>query len=200
MKVFFSATSFMFEDYKKHYFAIRDHLVDSGHVLTHDWLHKFKESDKALPEKTPRSEYLKVIKGVEQGDVLIFESTLSSFSTGYLLTMGLQQKKPILVMWLESSPWANRKGFMEVIESEFLETTSYNEKNMKQVLDQFLNKYEKYGPRHRFNLVIDDVERQYLEWLSYEKFKTKTALIREMIRKDLGGDESYKKYLSSKRK
>ncbi len=199
MKVFFSCTTYNFEQYRSNYFAIRDYIADSGHVLTHDWIQKLRNfGEKQIPG-VGKDEYGKAVRGIEEADALVFESTLSSFSTGHLLTLGLQLKKPILVMWLDSSSWVGRKGFIESIEGENLELTSYNMSNYSLVLSSFLNKYETYGTKHRFNLVLDEQEWQYLEWLNYRSFKTRTKILRELITTNLLEDEEYRDYLSKKK-
>lgn len=196
MKILFSCTTFQFEKYRMYYFAIRDYIVTSGHVLTHDWMNKLRSASLPSIPKITEQEYRKVYKGVVEADALIFESTLPSFSTGHLLTLGLQMKKPVLVLWLDSSPWVYRKGFIESIHEKDLQLASYSMDTLQSKLSEFFKKYQSYKSKHRFNLVIDDVERQYLEWLNYQTFHTKTRIIRELIRKKLEHDEAYRQYLS----
>jgi hypothetical protein len=196
MKVFFSCTTYRFEEYQKYYYEIRDYIADTGNVITHDWLQTIRNRSSTEMPSVGKNEYKHIVAAIEDSDALIFESTLSSFSTGHLLTIGVQLKKPILVMWLDSSPWVNRKGFIEGIESANLDLTSYNNKNYKDILRAFLRKYSSYGAKHRFNLVLDDPEWQYLEWLNYRSFKTRSKILREVFRRQLEEDAEYCSYLS----
>jgi hypothetical protein len=198
MKIFFSATTHKIEELGKYYVKIRDHLVSNGNVLVHDWLPNVTEDRKtfSVPDILQPSEYKKAIQAIDDAELLIFETTQPSFSTGHLMTLGIQRKVPILVMWLDDSAWSKRRGMIEGIESEYLELSEYNEDDYKEILDAFINKYGDPQLKHRFNLVLDDAERQYLDWLSYQTFKSRTKLLREMIRCNLEEDAEYSSFLS----
>ncbi len=196
MKIFFSCSTYGFKDYKENYFLIRDHLIDDGHVILHDWLLKLKEHPKdKLVHEINNEEYKKIVKAVDEADLLIFEATVPSFSTGHLLTLAIQKKKPALFMWLDSSNWAKRKGFIYSIESEYIDIIPYNLSCYKNVIDSFIKKYSNYSNDQRFNLLIDKVERQYLDWKSNNTLKTRSNLIRSLIRKDMNNDNDYISYL-----
>ena len=197
MKIFFSATTYKFNELGDHYFMIRDHLIKSGNVIVHDWLSKIKKKGETydIPQAIASSEYRNAIEAVENADLVIFETTQPSFSSGHLMTLALQKKTPTLMMWLDDSPWSIRRGMIENIDSNYLELAEYNSENYAQILDSFINKYGNAELKHRFNLVIDDVERQYLDWLSYNTLKSRTALIRKMIRESVERDEEYKRFL-----
>lgn len=201
MKLFFSTTTNEINDHGARYLSIRKHLIKSGHTLVHDWLGNVTNSQNEfkIPQKLNINEYSKAIKSISDADAVIFESTLPSFSTGHLMTLALQQKKPTLVLWLDDSAWANRQGMIESIESEYLELKGYNLLTYKSVINEFLNKYGDTGLKHRFNLVIDDTERQYLDWLSYKTLKSRTRLIRDLLRSKITTDKEYSSYLSEKK-
>jgi len=135
------------------------------------------------------------VNAVESADLLIFEATVPSFSTGHLLTLAIQNKKPSLFLWLDSSDWAKRKGFIYSIESEYIEILPYNKNNYKEIIAGFINKYSDYSDSCRFNLFLNKAERQYLDWKSYSTFKTRSELIRRMIREHLRNDIEYVEYL-----
>lgn len=196
MKIYIGGSTFNFAERKKDFFKIRDYLVNEGHVIVHDWLNKYRDPDKD-PSKAilPKSEYDNVLKAISKSDVVIFENTHSGFSNGYLISHALQEKKATMVLWKEGSSWDKRPGFISGLESTLLELQSYNKKNLFEVVNGFLNKYGNANLRHRFNLVINDTERQYLEWLNYESFKSRTSIIRDLIQKDMDKNEKYKRFL-----
>ncbi|HOU76281.1 MAG TPA: hypothetical protein PK957_04140 [Candidatus Dojkabacteria bacterium] len=140
------------------------------------------------------------MSAVESADLLIFEATVPSFSTGHLLTLAIQNKKPSLFLWLESSDWAKRKGFIYSIESEYIDILPYNQKNYKNIISGFINKYSDYNDSCRFNLFLNKAERQYLDWKSYMTLKTRSELIRRMIRENLKSDFEYTEYLQRDKK
>lgn len=198
MKIFFSCSTYGFTEYKANYFAIHDYLVEQGHVIVHDWLSKLRSHPKKKRiNEIDNSEYNNILTAIEKADLLIFEATVPSFSTGHLLTLAIQNKKPALFLWLDSSDWANRKGFIYSIESEYIEILPYNIDNYKSVINGFTNKYSDYNDSCRFNLMINKAERQYLDWRSYNSMKTRSELIRRMIREQMNIDEEYREYLQS---
>ncbi len=201
VKIFFSATTYKIDELGEYYFLIRDHLIQSGNVLVHDWLSNVHQDGGTFtaPEVIESSEYKKAINAIEDADLVIFETTQPSFSTGHLMTLSLQKKVPTLVMWLDDSAWSQRRGMIENIDSNDLELSEYNKKTYKDVVNAFINKHGDSHLKHRFNLVFDDIERQYIDWLSYNTFKSRTRLIREMIREKIDNDTEYTKLLSRNR-
>ncbi len=202
MKIFFGASTSRFPEFKDYYTAIRDLLVEDGHVITRDWLNMYKNDFLNNPkrfdfafEKAPV--YEAVLKAAMEAEMLIFEDTVSSFSNGHLMTLALQRQKPVLVMWIKGKKKTYLKtSFIHGIKSDYLQISEYSMENYRDVVRSFINKYEKHYQRHRFNLVIDEVEKKYLDWASHKYNKTRTRLIKDAIRSKLEHDDEYKSYLS----
>lgn len=176
---------------------IRSYLIDQGHVIVHDWLPKIPKKDGKyqIAGRMSEKEYKKVMAALDESDLIIIESSQPSFSTGHVLTLALEKKVPVLVLWSERSPWYKRRGMVEHIESDFIQIAIYDEENYKEIINSFIKRFSTNGQKHRFNLVIDDSEKQYLDWACYRSFKSKTRIIRDMIRNNMNSDPEYRKYL-----
>jgi len=196
MKIFFGASTAEIIKYHEYYFSIREFLIEEGHVLTRDWLpitYKYAKKNKRI--KSVENIYEAVMRAVSDSELVIIEDTISGFSTGHQITMALQRQKPTLVLWQKSKKMHFNKGFIEGIKSDYLEVTQYDLKNYKEIIRAFINKYSKATQKHRFHLVIDEVERKYIEWAKFQKGKSRTKIIRQAIRKEIREDEEYQDYL-----
>lgn len=183
---------------------IRDFLVEEGHTITRDWLQNIRNKEEPIELTNPGSSpghaefiYKRVRRALEDADILILEDTVSSFSNGHLVTLALSRKKPILVLWNDKHKKIKKfkTNFIEGIESNYLEIHRYGEDNYKKIIRAFINKYSNANEKHRFHLVLDEVERDYIDWAQYHKGKSRTKVIRDALRKELDSDEKYNSYL-----
>jgi hypothetical protein len=198
MKIYFTCSTAEFLEHKKNYFAIRDLIVREGHILTRDWMRRATSRIEAGQEvlKDIQQIYDECIKGINDSELVIIEDTVSNFSTGHQITIALQRQKPTLVLWSKPKHRHFKQTFIQGIKSQYLEVAEYNLDNYQEIIKKFIKKYENASHKTRFHLVIDDVERKYLDWAQYQKNKSRTNVIREALRKYLDGDEDYQKYLS----
>ena len=74
--------------------------------------------------------------------------------------------------------------------------SEYDQKNLESIIGTFIEKYEDSGEKNRFHLVLNHLERRYLDWGQYAKGKSRTQIIRQALRKEIDSDEGYNKYLS----
>lgn len=198
MKVFIGLTTSEFEEYKEYYLSIRKHVIDLGHVITHDWLPTAAEQIKKPGWRDMNKIYWEVVNGINEADVVIIEDTVSGFSTGFETTIAIQRQKPILVMRTKKNNKYFPETFLDGIKSDYLEISHYTLEDCRTVISSFLNKYENATDRHRFNLVIDEVERKYLEWAKVKYELSRTQLIRRGLRKQIDNDTLYQEFLAQK--
>ena len=204
MKLFFGSSTSQFPKYKKYYYAIRDLLIEEGHVLTRDWIGIYRE-EFSHPKKTSaqpsfswkQSSYEQVIDAVFEAELIILEDTVSSFSNGHIMTLALQRRIPVLVLWIagEKKTYLKNK-FIQGIHSDYLEISEYDLTNYKDIIRKFIKKYTNAKEKHRFHLVIDELERNYLDWAQYNKGESRTNVIRKALRDKINSDTDYQKYLT----
>lgn len=199
MKIYFTSSTLEFLKYEKAYFDIRNFLVEEDHILTRDWLPHTKELVKAgqTEIRNIKQIYKECMKAIQDADLVIVEDTVSNFSTGHQVTVALQRQKPTLVLWSKPKQKYFNTSFIQGLESDYLEFHMYDKTNYKDIIRKFIKKYESAGQKNRFHLVLDEVERSYLDWAQFKKEKSRTKLIRDTIRKSIEDDEDYQKYLNS---
>lgn len=199
MKVYFTSSTAELFKYRKYYYAIRDFLVDENHVLTRDWLKKTEDViDSGNVElNNIKDIYKSCMTAIDEADVVIIEDTVSNFSTGHQITIALQKQKPVLVLWKGEKHRHFKKMFIHGIESDILEVSQYTLKNYKEIISVFLNKYSNSQQRNRFHLVLNNLERNYLDWVQFNQGKSRTKIIRSGLKKIIDEDVEYRKYLGN---
>jgi hypothetical protein len=201
MKIYFTSSTAEFHKYKDTYFAIRNFIISSGNTLTRDWL---PDTEEALKHgrldvnKNIKQIYRECIRSIKEADLVIIEDTVSNFSTGHQITVALQNRKPTLVLWQGKKFRQFKQMFIHGIESDILEVSEYPPERLYEILNAFINKYENANEKNRFHLVLNNVERSYLDWAQFTKSKSRTNIIREALRIEIENDAEYRKYLSGK--
>jgi hypothetical protein len=198
MKIYFTCSTAEFIKYKKNYLDIRDFLIQENHILTRDWLlaaRKFITDNKTDLATNIKKIYDDCIKAINDSEIVIVEDTVSNFSTGHQITVAIQRQKPTLVLWCKPKHKHFNQTFIQGIDSEYLQVSEYNKNNYQDIIKAFIKKYQNASKKTRFHLVVDEVERKYLDWGQFKKHKSRTKLIRESIRKAIDGDQEYQEYL-----
>jgi hypothetical protein len=198
MKIYFTCTTAEFDKYQDKYFAIRDYIVDQGHTLTRDWLGDTQQRlNKNIREvKDMRKVYLDSMKAIRDAEVVIVEDTVSNFSTGHQITIALQMRKPTLVMWNGDKHRQFSKMFIHGIQSDLLAISQYDMTNYAEVINKFLKKQKDVAVKNRFNLVINDYERNYLDWAQFYKGKSRTRIIKDLLNTQIDSDQEYQEYIN----
>lgn len=199
MKIYFTASTVEFNRYKKTYFAIRDYLVQENHTLTRDWLKHTGEkiNDGDLNVRDIKAIYKKCVLAINQAQLVIIEDTVSNFSTGHQITLALQKQKPTLVLWQGKKHRYFNQMFIHGIDSEHLEIAEYKPNNLETIITAFINKYQDYNNKTRFNLVLNQYERNYLDWVQFNRGTNRTKIIKTSIDEPINNDKEYRKYLET---
>jgi hypothetical protein len=159
----------------------------------------YEKSEKNITEvRNIKQIYRDCIKGIMQSDIIIVEDTVSNFSTGHQITMALQRKKPTLVLWQKSKERQFNDSFINGIQSDLLEVHEYEGDEYKEIIKVFVNKYADVKERNRFHLVLNNIERNYIDWVHLNTKKSRTQIIRDAINNLIDKDEEYSKYLLKK--
>lgn len=199
MKIFFTASTAEYARCRDRYYAIRNFLIAQGHVLTRDWLplvdERLKQQGQDLTDV--KEIYRTNMQALRDAEVVIVEDTISNFSTGHMITVALQLRKPTLVLWKGGKHRLFKQMFIHGIDSDLLQVSEYDEHLVKSVISVFLEKYDDASAheRNRFHLVLNNVERQYLDWAQHVRSESRTRVIRKALRRMIEEDGEYEGYL-----
>lgn len=197
MKVYFTCSTAELKKYRESYFAIRQYLLDKGHILTRDWL---PEAERRLnigetSMQDVRDIYKACMSALKEADLVIIEDTVSNFSTGHQISSALRLGKPTLVLWQGRKRRSFDRMFIHGLRSDVLEVAEYTNRNLTEVLQVFIGKYDETTEKNQFHLVLGNAERRYLDWSQLTKGDSRTKVIRELLREAMEADEGYREYL-----
>lgn len=200
MKIYFTCSTAEFNTHKKIYHQIRNLIISEKHILTKDWipLLETRIQNNEDDVKDIKRIYKDCIESIKKADLVIIEDTVSNFSTGHQITIALQLRKPTLVLWNGKKHQLFKNMFIHGIESDILEVKNYELSQLDEIIKVFINKFTNSKSKNRFHLVLNQFERDYLDWAQFNFGESRTKLIRNALRHQIHNDKDYEKYLSSK--
>jgi hypothetical protein len=196
MKVYFTSSTAELETYRDNYYAIRNFLVDSGHIITRDWLPPVEQKmRRGETELDIKKIYAGCVEAIRKADFIVVEDTVSNFSTGHQITLALRFRKPTLVLWQGPKHRKFNQMLIHGIDSDILQVSEYTLENLHDIMRTFINKYEDSTEKSRFHLVLNGVERKYLDWAQFIKGRSRTKVIRDALQQTINQDAEYTTYL-----
>lgn len=196
MKIWFGTTTTQLLDYKDIYFSIRDYLKEQGHIVIYDWLDTALEYRLNNPEgkRNIKNIFNEITTAIEEADAVIIEYTVPNFSSSHQITYALHKRKPTLVMRLHKDNTFS-DSYIEALESPFLSLKDYTLANFKDVIDEFLGYSQIKKGMGRYNIVLDNTQKFYLDWASAKYKKSRSEIIRDALEDKVQNDNYFKKYI-----
>lgn len=194
MRIYFSFPITSLGKFKNNYIEIRESIIKSGHIIKSDLLPKcirlLKEKQTIVPT---RKAYEETASSIIKSDAVICDVTVRSTTMGHIITLALDKRKPVLVLYQSSSNNPNQV-FLSMYRSPLLTVESYdNTSDILPIIKQFTFNAAA-ASKTRFNLVINKAQNAYLDWASFTNKKSKTQIIQEAIDEKVKRDKNYKKY------
>lgn len=118
-------------------------------------------------------------KLIEKNDSLIIECTHPSIGLGRIIGIALDRFKPILLLSLNTP-----HGLLIGDPNRLLTVNKYklnDEADLKKILASFFQKAEKKSLKYKFNLMIDEIQNEYLETQSIKYKISKAEYLRKLI-------------------
>ncbi len=159
---------------------IVDIIHAQGHSLAVDWIEPaYARSVATAPSRLDwRAIYKENMAAITRSDVIIAESTLRSFGTGYQIAVGVRLKKPTLILRRDDV----QNDIMAVgIEEPEIAFKTYNAQTLEETMTAFLRHNDIPTKDLRFNFSIDRRIYNYLRWASLKTGETKAEVIRKLI-------------------
>ena len=131
-----------------------------------------------------------IIVDIEQPDTAI----------GCQIVLALADRKPVLCLYPEGHKDA--EGILPPEREKYLKyltIKAYNNKNLKDIVKDFLE--EKGSQMHnRFNFFVSSDVSNYLDWITFARQQARADFIRRLIRDEMTEDKQYLSYLKNKKK
>ncbi len=175
MYIVFLAPETANDNIKKLYKEICKKIEDSKNTLY----------DGTFPHDTGAHEdhASQLTKEIKKADALIVEATQSNFNLGRLITLALQQHKPVLMLQKEVNSTPIVIGSSRLVNVKSYKNTS---EDLDNLLKDFIKVAKKQRLTYRFNLMLSRDIDIYLNDKAHEFAISKADYIRELISKDMG--------------
>lgn len=121
-------------------------------------------------------------KEIKKADAIIVEATQSNFNLGRLITLALQQHKPVLMLQKEDKSSPIVIGSSRLISVKPYSTIA----DVEEIMRDFFKIAKKQRLTYRFNLMLSRDIDVYLSEQARSQGLSKADYIRELIVKDMG--------------
>lgn len=160
-------------------------VQDLGHEVARNWIeegYEMRKSKKTLTTEEWDDIVNENIAALAKSDVVIAEVSSRSFSVGFQMANAVQQKKPVLTL-ANGGIWSN--NFSYNISSDLVRNMSYTKDNVRDIISDFLIDNTIENKDLRFNFFINKKIYNYLRWASYQKNKSKSEILRDLIDREI---------------
>lgn len=181
MKVNFSTTLRGKKFYGDFYKQIYDEIVEEGYEVLDDWVIKYSVEEyyrrlDNIGEEGLANEYKNALKDLQIADLNIFECSLHSLSTGFLINKSLELHKPTITLYYQN----NKPYLLSGIKNEKLIIKKYDKNNVKSVVKKAITQAISLRDK-RFNLFMSDDLLQYLDEEAARQRINKSTFIRNLL-------------------
>jgi hypothetical protein len=190
MNVHFAGSKQGIKENIGYYRQIIKAIHNQGHTLTQDWVepsYELSTSGRKYTELDWNSIYKDNMEALAKADVIIVDITVSNFAVGYMTAIGLQHKKPTLVLFRDNAIEGTMASGMD---ESLVTLKEYDEKNVEATVADFLQKNNIETKDMRFNFFIDRPIYNYLRWAAYKTGKTKAEILRELVSREIDKDSN----------
>lgn len=196
MKVWFGATSLKIEQNITNYRLINRYLKKKGCIVLFDWIEDAYRYKIANPqgERKIKNVYQQVLTAIDEADITIIEYTIPNFSSSHQIIYSIHKRKPTLVL-RQKRDNSFADSYIEAIESNHLTIRDYNLKNYGEIISQFIGESSIEQGMGRYNIVLENRQKYYLDWASVVYRKSRSETIRNALEWLISKDENYRKYL-----
>lgn len=196
-KAWFGCTSAKLLEYIQYYKGIRQHLIERNCVLPYDWLDSAERRISTNPggRRDIKRIYQDVIRAINISDVSIIENTVPNYSVAHQIAYSISLKKPTLVLWQKKDNESFSDSYLEAVESNYLKIVQYQADGYKKAIDTFLGVSKIEFGQNRYNIVLENKQRYFLDWASTKYKKSRSLLIRQALDELADKDENYQKQI-----
>lgn len=175
--VYFTASVVGKKDYLANYLAIIDILKKKGYLVQSDHILKVNEPDIHMKTREERLKFHEQLeRWIKNCDFMVVESSFPSISVGYEISLALQQRKPVLMLYSTNSP----PSLFAYHTDEKLTSEKYTLDTVEGIISGFVG-YVQGASDTRFTFFITPQIATYLENVSKREKMPKSVYLRKLI-------------------
>ncbi len=177
MNVYFTASIVGKRQYVKQYEAIVSLIRAKGYIVTADHILHTTESQIHLETREQRLTFHKQLKEwIQECDAMVAEVSFPSISVGYEISLAIQNRKPILLLYSNGAP---PSLFIHHSEENVL-CEKYTLQSLPEILEGFLS-YASGAADSRFTFYVTSQIASFLEKVSKKEKIPKSVYLRKLI-------------------
>lgn len=177
MNVYFTASVVGKDTYLKNYHKIIDILKAKGYTVQADHILGVTEADIHMKTREERLRFHKQLETwIQKSDCMIVEASFPSISVGYEISIALQYRKPVLILYSVGDP----PSLFAYHVDEKLISEKYTLDTVEAIVNDFIN-YVHGATDTRFTFFITPQIASYLEKVSKKEKMPKSVYLRKMI-------------------
>jgi hypothetical protein len=177
MNVYFTASIVGKKDYLNHYQHIINLLKTRGYTVQSEHIINVTEPEIHLKTRDERLKFHKKLQSwIQHADFVVVEASFPSISVGYEISIALQYRKPVLILFSVGDPpslFGHHSDEKIVCEHYTLET-------VEGIVDEFI-RYVHDASDTRFTFFVTPQIAAYLEKVSVKEKMPKSVYLRTLI-------------------
>ncbi len=175
--VYFTASVVGKKDYLTNYLAIIDILTKKGYHVQSDHILNVNEQDIHMKTREERLRFHEQLeRWIHNSDFMVVESSFPSISVGYEISLALQQRKPVLMLYSTNAP----PSLFAYHTDEKLTSEKYTPDTVEGIISDFVS-YVEGASDTRFTFFITPQIASYLEKVSKQEKMPKSVYLRKLI-------------------
>ena len=181
MKVFYTASYYGKSKYQRYYNLVLQAIKRTGVEIISPEIGNYKDvlttslKKKLKSEKRIHGEAIR--KGILIADAVIIEASYEDFQLGFETAFAVENKKPLLCLSIH-------ENFSEKMKYRYLTGAKYNEYNIEEIVENFIDMIKKDQFSKRFNCFLTHSQIVYLKSSAKSNNINVSEYLRSLIDKD----------------
>jgi len=182
MKIFFTASFHGKKQYQRYYNIVLKTLeqIPNAFITSTEkdnYLSVLPLKDRKRIKNKEKLHYLAIKRNIQDADAVVIEMSNEDFQLGHEATLAIQNKKYVLCL-------STREDFSEKIINRYFVGAKYNEYNIEEVVDNFIEVVKKNQFSERFNCFISPSQMDYVKEKAKKEHMNASEYIRSLIDDD----------------
>jgi len=181
MKIFYTCSFYGKSKYQRYYDLVLKAITKTGAEVVSPELDNYLSllSKREIARLGTKSKIHReaIRRGIEWADAVIIEISYEDFQLGHEATIAIQGKKHVLCLSLH-------ENFDDKINLRYFHGVKYNEYNIEEIVQKFIDTAKKSLLSERFNFFLSPSQLTYLSEVSKKQGVNQSEYIRKLIDQD----------------
>ena len=177
MNVYFTASIVGKKDYLTQYTTIIETLIKHGYSVQAEHILNVSEPEIHMKTREERLKFHKKLENwIQKTDFMVVESSFPSISVGYEISLAMQYRKPVLLLYTVGEP----PSLFAHHSDEKIVCEKYTPETVEDIILDFIE-YVRGASDTRFTFFITPQIGAYLEKISIKEKMPKSVYLRKLI-------------------